>query len=231
VIELHIVIARIALAALFGALIGIEREWRHRPAGLKTNMLVAVGAAAFAMVSNTFGAANHNPAQMAAAVITGIGFVGAGVIIHRAGSVQGVTTAATLWANAAMAVACGLGQFWVAAMVLLAMLVIQFLMRNLERYIAASRRSHLLPHTTEVRVTCDPASLAAVNEAWHRFAERAGVSPLRRTTSRRANEVLWFASFTAALSPALNLQPLEAELAAVEGVQGVDVRIAGSEEE
>lgn len=229
-IELAIVIERIALAALFGALIGIEREWRHRPAGLKTNMLVAVGAAAFAMVSNTFGAANHNPAQMAAAVITGIGFVGAGVIIHRAGSVQGVTTAATLWANAAMAVACGLGQFWVAVMLLFSMLVIQFLMRSLERYIAAARRSHVT-HTTEVRVTCDPASLAGVNEAWRRFAERAAITPLRRATSRRANEVLWFAAFTVSHSPALNLQPFEEELAAMEGVQGVDVRVAGSEEE
>jgi putative Mg2+ transporter-C (MgtC) family protein len=230
VIELQIVIERIALAALFGALIGIEREWRHRPAGLKTNMLVAVGAAAFAMVSNTFGEANHNPAQMAAAVITGIGFVGAGVIIHRAGSVQGVTTAATLWANAAMAVACGLGQFWVATTVLVCMLIIQFLMRSLERYIATARKEHAT-HTLELHVTCDPGSLSAVNASWARFATAASATPLRRTTTRRANEVLWFAAFTAAPSSPLNLQPLEEELAALPGVRGVDVRAGGTEEE
>ncbi|HEV7923347.1 MAG TPA: MgtC/SapB family protein [Thermoanaerobaculia bacterium] len=228
-IELHIVIERIALAALFGALIGIEREWRHKAAGIKTNMLVAVGAAAFAMLSNTFGAQNHNPAQMAAAVITGIGFVGAGVIIHREGSVQGVTTAATLWANAAMSVATGLGQPRVAVMLLGAMLVIQFLMRSLERFVAASPRTRL-PQTTEVRVTCEVGAVGGVNEAWRRFAERAGIAPLRRTTSRQANEVLWFAAFSAPPSPALDLHPLQEELVAMEGVRGVDVRLTGLEE-
>ncbi len=65
---------RLSLAALFGALIGVERQWRHKNAGIKTNTLVALGAAGFAIMSNSFGTANHNPGQLAAAVVTGIGF-------------------------------------------------------------------------------------------------------------------------------------------------------------
>jgi putative Mg2+ transporter-C (MgtC) family protein len=226
VIELQIVIQRIALAALFGMLIGVEREWRHKAAGLKTNMLVAVGAAAFAMMSNTFGASNHNPAQMAAAVITGIGFVGAGVMIHRGASVQGVTTAATLWANAAMSVATGLGQYRIAAMLLGSMLVIQFLVRGLERLVA---EAHPAQQATELRVTCEPEAVGAVNEAWRRYAERARIRPQRRSVIRRANELHWFTAFSAP-SPTLDLQSLEEELVALAGVRGVDVRRAGMEE-
>src|SRR5712691_3504331 len=115
-IPLTIAITRLTIALLFGAIIGIEREWRHKNAGIKTNTLVAIGAAAFAMMSNTFGPNNHNPAQLAAAVVSGIGFIGAGVIIHRGANVQGVTTAATLWASASMGVAAGLGYYVVAAL-------------------------------------------------------------------------------------------------------------------
>src|SRR5215212_570516 len=164
-IGIDVVAARLALAALFGAVIGIEREWRHKTAGIKTNMLVALGAAAFAMVSNTFGPTNHNPAQIAAAVVTGIGFVGAGVIIHRGVSVQGVTTAATLWANAAMSLAVGIGQYFVGLGVFAAMLFVQFLMRRTVALVDRARRGHE-PQRIEVRVSCDWAALAKVNEAW-----------------------------------------------------------------
>ncbi|HKO55985.1 MAG TPA: MgtC/SapB family protein [Thermoanaerobaculia bacterium] len=229
-IELQIVMERVALAALFGALIGIEREWRHKAAGIKTNMLVSVGAAAFAMLSNTFGPDNHNPAQMAAAVITGIGFIGAGVIIHREGSVQGVTTAATLWANAAMSAALGLGQYWVGVMLFAAMLCVQFLMRQAVHVIAVARRRHVA-QTTEVRVACDPGALATVSDVWRRYSESAGIATLRRTITRRTNEVFWCAAFSAAPARLLDLQPLEEELVGTAGVRTVDVRLVGAEEE
>src|SRR5438067_6147184 len=83
---------RIGLALVFGAVIGIEREWRHKNAGIKTNTLVAIGAAAFAMMTDTFGPGNHNPAQLAAAVVGGIGFIGAGVIIHRGAPIDRKST-------------------------------------------------------------------------------------------------------------------------------------------
>src|SRR5438270_9112624 len=126
VIDPQIVILRIALALVFGAIIGVEREWRHKAAGIKTNTLVALGSAAFSIMSNTFGPNNHNPAQLAAAVISGIGFIGAGVIIHRGPNVQGVTTAATLWAGASMGVAFGLGYLVVGATIFAGVIIVQF---------------------------------------------------------------------------------------------------------
>src|SRR5207237_8428935 len=82
------------------------------------------------MMTNTFGPGNHNPAQLAAAVVTGIGFIGAGVIIHRGATVQGVTTAATLWVNAALGLAIGLGQLFVAGAVFAGIVIVQFTMRR-----------------------------------------------------------------------------------------------------
>src|SRR5438132_2340239 len=94
--------ARLLLSLLFGALIGIERQWHHKNAGLKTNTLVAVGATAFALISERGFGPNSNPAQIAAGVVTGIGFIGGGVIMRRSGNVQGINTAATLWTAAGM---------------------------------------------------------------------------------------------------------------------------------
>lgn len=133
----QIVVLRIALAFALGAIAGIEREWRHKVAGIKTNALVAIGAAAFALMSDTFGPNNHNPAQLAAAVITGIGFIGAGVIIHRGATVQGVTTAATLWANASMGVACGLGYFAISLTVFTGVLLVQFVLPSIVAVVEA----------------------------------------------------------------------------------------------
>ncbi|HEX3582094.1 MAG TPA: MgtC/SapB family protein [Thermoanaerobaculia bacterium] len=133
----YTVVLRIALAFVFGAVAGIEREWRHKVAGIKTNALVAIGAAAFALMSNTFGPNNHNPAQLAAAVVSGIGFIGAGVIIHRGATVQGVTTAATLWANASMGIALGLGYFTIGITVFAGVVLVQFVLPPIAAFITA----------------------------------------------------------------------------------------------
>jgi putative Mg2+ transporter-C (MgtC) family protein len=137
VLDPQIVVLRVALAFVFGAIAGVEREWRHKVAGIKTNALVAIGAAAFALMSDTFGPGNHNPAQLAAAVVTGIGFIGAGVIIHRGATVQGVTTAATLWANASMGVALGLGHLVVGATVFVGVILVQFVLPPIAAFITA----------------------------------------------------------------------------------------------
>ena len=133
----QVVLLRLALAFLLGAVAGIEREWRHKVAGIKTNALVAIGAAAFALMSDTFGPGNHNPAQLAAAVVTGIGFIGAGVIIHRGATVQGVTTAATLWANASMGVAFGLGYFVIGFAVVGGVIIVEFVMPAIVAFVTA----------------------------------------------------------------------------------------------
>ena len=137
-IPVEVIAIRLALALLFGAVIGIEREVRQKHAGLKTMTLVSLGAAAFAMMSNTFGPGNHNPAQMAATVATGIGFIGAGVIIHREATVEGVTTAATLWAAASVGVAAGIGQLTLAGALTVAVAIVQLTFPYIEKMIHRS---------------------------------------------------------------------------------------------
>jgi putative Mg2+ transporter-C (MgtC) family protein len=102
---------RLLLAAGLGAAIGIERELHRKPAGLRTNTLIAVGAALFTTLSVHFGGMGGTPDRIAAQVVTGVGFLGAGAILHSGVSVQGMTTAATIWVNAAVGMAAGSGEY------------------------------------------------------------------------------------------------------------------------
>jgi putative Mg2+ transporter-C (MgtC) family protein len=106
-------------ALLFGALIGIERELRRHPAGMHTNALVALGAALYVLAATLVGDPT-GPARVAGQVITGVGFLCAGVILHEGGSVRGINTAATVWCASAVGVLAGLGLvLWAALATLL----------------------------------------------------------------------------------------------------------------
>lgn len=117
------IVVRLGLAAVLGGAIGFERELRERGAGLRTHMLVCLGAALFTMVSayawtdwafSTPSGIVFDPTRIAAQIVTGIGFLGAGAIIRQGLSVRGLTTAATLWLVAAIGMAAGAG-YWEAA--------------------------------------------------------------------------------------------------------------------
>jgi putative Mg2+ transporter-C (MgtC) family protein len=105
---------RLLLAAGLGAAIGIEREIRQKPAGLRTNILIAVGSALFTTISFRIGAVSATPDRIASQIVTGIGFLGAGAIMRSGLSVQGMTTAATIWVNAAIGMAAGAGEYAMA---------------------------------------------------------------------------------------------------------------------
>jgi putative Mg2+ transporter-C (MgtC) family protein len=118
---------RLALAGVLGGLIGLERELRDREAGLRTHLLVAVGAALFTIVG-AYGFSSFrltDPTRIAAQIVTGIGFLGAGAIIRQGSTIRGLTTAATLWVVAAVGLASGAGYYSAAlittALVLLAL--------------------------------------------------------------------------------------------------------------
>jgi putative Mg2+ transporter-C (MgtC) family protein len=116
---------RLVVALVFGAVVGWERERKERPAGLRTNMLVALGACGFTLVAmlimqdymvNREQQVEIDPAKIIAGIVGGIGFLGAGTIIQSQGNVKGVTTAASLWVNAAVGIAAGAGYFELAAL-------------------------------------------------------------------------------------------------------------------
>lgn len=102
---------RIVLAAALGTLLGYEREHEGKPAGMRTHGMVGVGAALFTIVSLHGFAGTGDPARVAAQIVTGIGFLGAGAILHHRDSIRGLTTAATLWVTAAIGTAVGTGMY------------------------------------------------------------------------------------------------------------------------
>jgi putative Mg2+ transporter-C (MgtC) family protein len=111
------ILLRLAVAAGLGAAVGLERELRERQAGLRTHLLVCVGAALFTLVSAyAFTGVRVDPTRIAAQVVTGIGFLGAGAIIRQGLSIRGLTTAATLWLVAAIGMAAGAG-YYAAALI------------------------------------------------------------------------------------------------------------------
>jgi len=101
------------LAGVLGAAIGAEREWRRHPGGLRSCALVSVAACVFARIAVVYG--GGNPGAALGAIATGIGFLGAGVILHHGSQVRGLSTAATFWAVAAVGTACGVGEAAMAA--------------------------------------------------------------------------------------------------------------------
>lgn len=128
--DVLVLAGRVLIAAALGALLGLEREWRGKEAGLRTNTLIALGAALFTVMSMTFGG---DPGRVAAQVVTGVGFLGAGAIMRTGGNVQGLTTAAMIWANAAIGLACGAGHIRLAAAATLIVLVAMIGLTPLDR--------------------------------------------------------------------------------------------------
>ena len=133
-VELQMVI-RLLTAAGLGAAIGYQREKAGKPAGLRTHVLIAVGAALFTVASVYGFGPTGDMSRVAAGVVAGIGFIGAGAIIHRAPGdiVGGLTTAATIWAVAAIGLAAGAGLYLVAGVTTVITLVVLFLPRHIRQ--------------------------------------------------------------------------------------------------
>lgn len=115
---------RLIVAMLLGGIVGLEREYRAKDAGFRTHFLVALGSALFTLVSiYGFTEGVKDTSRVAAQVVSGIGFLGAGIIVFQKNVIRGLTTAAGLWVTAAIGMACGVGQFYMAVFVTALMLI------------------------------------------------------------------------------------------------------------
>ncbi|MCD0446568.1 MgtC/SapB family protein [Glycomyces sp. A-F 0318] len=139
-------LAPLGLALLLGLLVGAEREWQGKPAGMRTHALIAVGACLF-VLAGRYGFAEVDPntpgvdpARIAAQVVTGVGFLGAGVIFFHRNLLYGMTTAASIWSTTAIAIACGAGLYWAAVAVAVAQLVVVAGLAPVENIIARHAR-------------------------------------------------------------------------------------------
>lgn len=126
------------MASLLGAIIGIEREFSHKPAGLRTHILVSMGSCLITTISIFFFSMDY--ARIVANIIVGIGFIGAGTIIGSHEHVQGVTTAASIWITAAIGIACGIGYFVVAILTTIITLFVLRFLKVTEKKIKKKRK-------------------------------------------------------------------------------------------
>lgn len=123
-------ILRIGAAFLLGSIIGFERQWRQKNAGLRTNTLVAIGAASYVLLSIDLNSlSGGDPGRVAAQIVTGIGFIGAGVIMKDGFDVRGLNTAATIWCSAAVGTLAGMGFFFEALLTTVAIVLSHLILR------------------------------------------------------------------------------------------------------
>ena len=153
--SLNIVIAvKLVLAILCGGAIGFERELSRKAAGLRTNVLICMGSALLMIISRHIGggAPYTDPARLVAQVVTGIGFLGAGVILQARGSITGLTTAATIFVVGAVGIAIGDDMFAVALLATALIIVVLVVLRKVERFVI--RRQRMFHYSLKTR---DPA--------------------------------------------------------------------------
>lgn len=147
---------RLFLAVLFGSVIGLEREKNNHPAGFRTHTLVSVGAALITLVSiNSF--PGGDPARVAAQIVSGIGFLGAGTIMREGTTIRGLTTAASLWSVAGIGMAIGAGYYLGATLTTVLMVIVLFFFTALERRILQGQH-----HILELTIADVPGQLGKV---------------------------------------------------------------------
>lgn len=212
----------VALSSAFvlGGLIGFERQWRQRNAGLRTNVLVAVGAAAFVDLGGRVGQGDGF-VRVIAYVVSGIGFLGAGVIMKEGAQVRGLNTAATLWASAAVGAFAGAGQSAEAALVTVFVLAGNTLLRPLADFI---NRRPISPESTEalyrVHVVCEPDSISDARDLLFETLERRNY-PIREieTLSEGEGLIELAASLVPTSADPAVLDAVTAELAAHDAIE------------
>jgi putative Mg2+ transporter-C (MgtC) family protein len=200
------------IATGLGSAIGLERELGAQPAGFRTHVLVALGASLFTIVGTDL--PGSDPTRVAAQVVTGIGFLGAGAILRDGGSIKGLTTAASLWVTAAAGVACGLDRPMLATAATGITLLALIGLKQLERDYFPRRRVHSV--VLEITDTADMSEV--VGHAIAVLQSKASVRAVDRGSSDRT-----IVTLTSPLSRGYSLLDLAVQLRALEGVVGVEL--------
>jgi len=162
-------VGRLLLACLLGGLIGLEREAKRRAAGVRTNLLICMGAAFFTLLSAVLaGDTSPNKGQVASNIVQGIGFLGAGLILHNRNRISGLTSAASVWVVASIGMACGAGLFAAATLAAVIVIVALELVGILERRASIK----VYPLIYEARGIDQTAMLRSILDAMDKAKER-----------------------------------------------------------
>ncbi len=202
--------AQVLTAMLLGAAIGLERELTAQPAGLRTHMLVSLGAAVFTIAGAH--AVPNNAAAIAAPVVTGVGFLGGGAILRAGNNVRGLTTAASLWLAAAAGLSVGLREWWLGGLATVLALAVLMIVKRLEHDVLPNRRP------LELTLTLEPG--ADIHTVEHRARD-----VLRHTRVLRINYTGVDQQITMVARPRKHhsLAEISQRVRDLEGVRGVDM--------
>jgi putative Mg2+ transporter-C (MgtC) family protein len=132
----------IVLAVILGAVVGLEREIRGKAAGLRTNVLICLGAAVFTIISERMAGGQDSITRIAAQIVTGVGFLGAGAVIQDRGGIHGLTTAATIWLVASVGMACGAKLYLLAVISTLIAIVVLAGLVQVEKFLGRFGGKH-----------------------------------------------------------------------------------------
>jgi putative Mg2+ transporter-C (MgtC) family protein len=217
-------VIRLVLSSVLGGVIGLEREIHGRPAGFRTHLLVSLGSCLFVITSIEFyrifgnftGSApvGVDPGRVAAQVVTGIGFLGAGAIIREKASIRGLTTAACLWVAAALGVTCGIGLFYLAICVTCIALASLLLLKQIEKKLR--RDKYQL-----IRVW----GLASDDfiDRIYTVLSACGIEPSDARFEKNTEQQRMYMEFQAKCSATCGTAQLLGELAALQGVKRVKI--------
>ena len=162
-------VVRLAAAMVAGGLIGIEREIKGKPAGMRTNILMCTGSCLLMVLSleifRSYKTGMGDPSRLAAGVVMGIGFLGAGAIIQSRHSVAGLTSAATLWLVAAIGLVIGWGNYMLAGAATVLSILTLTLLGGLERFVSVKRRRHLV----QFHLVARGPAMALVKDVLHNY--------------------------------------------------------------
>lgn len=208
--DLLVLALQVSTAMVLGAAIGLERELTAQPAGLRTHMLVSLGAAVFTIAGAH--AVPTNAAAIAAPVVTGVGFLGGGAILRAGTTVRGLTTAASLWLAAAAGLAIGLREWWLGGMATVLAIAVLLVVKQLEH--------ETLPHRRPVELTLTLEPGASLHDVEHRARD-----VLRHTRVLRINFTGTDQQITMVARPRKHhsLGEICERVRELEGVKGVDM--------
>ena len=176
------ILVKTFLAAVLGGALGMERQYHDKPAGFATNCLICLGAMLFTILSEYMGQAGGDPGRIAAQVVTGVGFIGAGSILRDGNKISGLTTAAGVWLVAAIGMAVGYGEYILAAIVTTAFLIVQLCVRK------TIKLMELVKRYDTFYIVCD-ANWKVLEDIEQRI-ERHDVSVLKKEITKQDNHFL-----------------------------------------
>ncbi len=175
-VMLYDFLPKILLSIFCGSLIGLERELKEKPAGMRTYMLISVGATLFTAVSVFFieeWGGNTDPLRVTAQIVTGVGFLGAGTIMFTQGRISGLTSAAAIWTSAAVGITIGLGMHLFAIIVTLMIVLSLILLGKVERLLGLKGRKHY-----EIKVIMDIQKVPELQEVLKRSQSRFNITEM-----------------------------------------------------